>query len=151
MSAKIYNSDAFSGHNETNSMSKVPTPFPQTLDDWENILSDIDISLREMIPENYEEHLKLSEQNNISQFWKEMKTSSPYEGLIIEALETLKPQEKAVILKLYWEQKSMRQLAKEMNVSRATIARARDRAQKKIKKYLLSTPPTSSKSVTNLF
>jgi DNA-directed RNA polymerase specialized sigma subunit len=151
MSAKIYNSDDDFGIDKSPSMTKKQTPFPQTLDDWENILSDIDISLSEILLADPQHFTEASEQNNISQFWREMKTSSPFESSVVEALEILKPLEKKIIVKLFWEKKSLREVSSEIELSHTSISRHRDKAFEKLKKHFLNLPHTNSKIVTNIF
>lgn len=151
MSAKIYNSDDISRLNENASMTKVQTLFPQSLDDWEKILEDVDIPLSEVLLPYPKQFAQASELNNISQLWKEMKTSSPFESSVVEALDVLKPIEKKILIKLFWEKKSLREVSEEIEISHTSVSRHRDKAFKKLKKHFLNLPPTNSRIVTNIF
>ncbi len=68
--------------------------------------------------------------------------SACFDGLIVDklllhqAMESLKPKEAQMIVELFWKQKQISQLCKELHVSRKTVQKRKKIALDKLRKFI---------------
>lgn len=108
-----------------------------SFEEWDSYLSSIDVSQREdtismghLIDvvseeslENNQEKEKTYESKNIARVLKSV-------------IRKLYPKEALVLRKIYWEDKKMSEVAKELNQNRSTISRTHQRAMRRVRKIL---------------
>lgn len=137
MKANFYNYGDTICIDPSNTLALVKDEKPQTLDEWEIFLSILDVSQREVLPENFDFFMAKAEEINISEIWREKNEDLFEVAIVNEAIETLNPCEKEIIDGLFWQGQSMRKISKTLGVPRTTASRIRDHALKKIENYVL--------------
>ena len=108
---------------------------------WEIYLKKLETPLRELLiePEQYDflsgklkaQFLPEDEKVRKGPYLK-------YKKHLYDAIKTLSDREWEVIEGIFWDQKTQRQLARKMNISKTVVAVYAERAMKKIKAYILN-------------
>ena len=136
MSAKIYKTDNTLRAGKTFTFAKTANVTIKSLDEWENILSEIDKPLRETLLPKYEHYIALSEENSIANLWADDGFKKAESPCLIDALNILAPHERSIIHQMYWDGKSIREISKNLSIARSTIVRIRNKALKTLKEHL---------------
>jgi len=98
--------------------------------DWENYLSMFEVGRAESLLDDPDEMSKLTEEYLQEKYLDEMVQgfNPNLKALLLRAVEELTPQQQSLIRKLYWENKTVSSTARELNISRQSAERLRNRA-----------------------
>ena len=103
---------------------------------WECYLKTLEVSQKEVLMDAHHAFMALAEKSSINDWYKDTPVDIElFKNRIKEASELFSEMEAKVIRMIFWENKSERAIAQELNVARRSIRTLKGRALQKLNQY----------------